>query len=139
MPDRTTTNLANLAAALKDLDARIRAAGIDGVPFSASAESLDGVSILDLTTRFGDLDLAFSPAAFSAGFQRLQEGATSMTIDGLTVLVASLDDVIASKEAAGRDKTSRRGPGSSSFVSSKTLTAAADEQSSARPLRSHGE
>jgi hypothetical protein len=46
-----------------------------------------------------DLDLAFSPAGFSAGFQSLREGATTRTIDGLTVLVASLDDVIASKEA----------------------------------------
>ena len=34
-----------------------------------------------------------------------------MTIDGLTVLVASLDDVIASKEAAGRDKDFEALPG----------------------------
>ena len=104
VPDRTTTNLANLAAALKDLDARIRAAGTDGLPFSVSAEFLQGVNILNLTTRFGDLDLAFSPAGFSTGFESLREGATAMTIASLTVLVASLDDVIASKEAAGRDK-----------------------------------
>jgi hypothetical protein len=104
VPDRTTTNLANLAAALKDLDAGIRIADTDGLPFSASAEFLQGVSILNLATRFGDLDLAFSPAGFSAGFENLREGATAMTIAGLTVLVASLDDVIASKEAAGRDK-----------------------------------
>lgn len=104
VPDRTTTNLANLAVALKDLDAGIRTAVTDGLPFSASAEFLQGVSILNLATRFGDLDLAFSPAGFSAGFESLREGATAMTITGLTVLVASLDDVIASKEAAGRDK-----------------------------------
>lgn len=104
VPDRTTTNLANLAAALKDLDAGIRTADTDGLAFSASAEFLQGVSILNLATRFGDLDLAFCPAGFSAGFESLREGATAMTIAGLTVLVASLDDVIASKEAAGRDK-----------------------------------
>lgn len=104
LPDRTTTNLANLAAALKDLDGRIRAAGTDGLPFGVSAEFLQGFNILNLTTRFGDLDLAFSPAGFSTGFESLREGATAMTIAGLTVLVASLDDVIASKEAAERDK-----------------------------------
>ena len=66
--------------------------------------SLQGVSTLNLATCFGDLDLAFSPAGFSVGFESLREGATAMTIAGLTVLVASLDDVIASKEAAGPDK-----------------------------------
>jgi hypothetical protein len=104
VPDRTTTNLANLAAALNDLDARIRAAGTHGLPFSVSAESLQGVSVLNLTTRFGDLDLAFSPTGFASGFESLRASATSMAIEGVTVLVASLDDVIASKEAAGRDK-----------------------------------
>jgi hypothetical protein len=104
VPERTAGNLANLAAALQDLDARIRAAGTDGLPFSVSAESLGGVGVLNLTTRFGDLDLAFFPAGFSGGFQTLRNGAGAMTIDGLTIFVASLDDVIASKEAAGRDK-----------------------------------
>jgi hypothetical protein len=53
---------------------------------------------------FGDLDLAFSPSGFTAGFDALRPAATTMTIDGLSALVAALDDVIASKEAAGRDK-----------------------------------
>jgi acyl-CoA reductase-like NAD-dependent aldehyde dehydrogenase len=52
VPDRTITNLSNLAAALTDLDAKIRAAGTNGLPFSATAESLQGISVLDLTTRF---------------------------------------------------------------------------------------
>jgi hypothetical protein len=57
-----------------------------------------------LTTRFGDLDLTFAPSGFADGFEALREGALAMTIDGVRVLVARLDDVIASKEAAGRDK-----------------------------------
>ncbi|SON62878.1 hypothetical protein MSIMFI_04408 [Mycobacterium simulans] len=104
VPDRTARNLANLAAALNDLDAKIRAAGTDGLPFSATAGSLQGISVLNLTTRFGDLDLAFSPSGFSAGFNAMRPAATTMTVDGVSVLVASLDDVITSKEAAGRDK-----------------------------------
>jgi hypothetical protein len=47
VPDRTTTSLANPAAALKDLDGRIRAAGTDGLPFGVSAEFLQGFNILN--------------------------------------------------------------------------------------------
>jgi hypothetical protein len=104
VPHRTKNNLANLAAALKELDARVRASGNEPLPFSASAESLQGVNILNLTTRFGDLDVTFEPAGFATGFERLTDDASPMTIGGFTVLVASLDDVITSKEAAGRDK-----------------------------------
>lgn len=104
VPARARSNLANLAAALTDLDAKIRAAGTEALAFSASAESLQGLSVLNLTTRFGDLDLAFSPSGFADGFDALRVGATAMKVDGISVLVASLDDVIASKEAAGRDK-----------------------------------
>lgn len=100
VPERTRTNLSNLAAALKGMDAKIRAAGTHGLAFSASVESLRGVSVLNLTTRFGDLDLAFAPSGFAEGFTALRESATTMTIDGVRVL----DDVIASKEAAARDK-----------------------------------
>jgi hypothetical protein len=104
VPARPKPNLANLAAALTDLGAKIRAAGTEALPFSASAESLQGTSVLNLTTRFGDLDLTFAPSGFVDGFDALRVGATAMTIDGVRVLVASLDDVIASKEVAGRDK-----------------------------------
>jgi hypothetical protein len=54
--------------------------------------------------RFGDLGLAFSRSGFSTGFDALRLAATTMTIDGVSVPVASLDDVITSKEAAARDK-----------------------------------
>jgi hypothetical protein len=104
VPARLKPNLANLAAALTDLGAKVRVAGSEALPFRASAESLQGMSVLNLTTRFGDLDLTFAPSGFVDGFDALRVGATAMTIDGVRVLVASLDDVIASKEAAGRDK-----------------------------------
>jgi hypothetical protein len=104
VPARPKRNLANLAAALTELEAKIRAAGTEALPFSATAESLQGMSVLNLTTRFGELDLTFAPSGFLAGFDALRDGATEMTIDGVRVLVASLGDVIASKEAAGRDK-----------------------------------
>ena len=54
--------------------------------------------------RFGDLDLVIEPAGFPGGYDSLASGATVETIAGVDVQVATLDDVIASKEAAGRDK-----------------------------------
>lgn len=79
VPARPRPNLANLAAALTDLGAKIRAAGTEALPFSASAESLQGMSVLNLTTRFGDLDLTFAPSGFVDGFDALRVGATAMT------------------------------------------------------------
>ena len=61
---RPKPNLANLAAALTDLGAKIRAARTEALPFSASAEPLQGMSVLNLTTRFGDLDLTFAASGF---------------------------------------------------------------------------
>jgi hypothetical protein len=67
--------------------------------------SINSVSIVvSLSTRFGDLKLAFSPSGFSAGLDALRLAATTMTIDDVRVRVACLGDVITSKEAAGRDK-----------------------------------
>ena len=60
--------------------------------------------VVSLTARFGDLQLAFSPCGFSTGFDALRLAATTMTIDDVSVRVGSLDDVITSKEAAGRDE-----------------------------------
>lgn len=49
VPARARSNLANLAAALRELDAKIRAAGTKPLPFSASEDSLQGVRVLNLT------------------------------------------------------------------------------------------
>lgn len=104
-PDRSRQNLANLATALHELGARVRVdADTDPLPFSATAESLQNIRVLNLTTAYGDLDLAFEPAGFPSGFDGLGPGSTAETIGGVTVQVASLDDIITSKEAAGRDK-----------------------------------
>jgi hypothetical protein len=60
--------------------------------------------VVSLTTRFGDLDLASSPSGFSTCFDALRRASTTMTIEDVSVLVASLDNVITSKGAAGRDE-----------------------------------
>lgn len=103
-PQTGRDNLLRLADALDDLDARIRVEGEpDGVPFDRSAEMLERVGLLNLVTRAGALDLCMTPAGTS-GYDDLRRGAEEIVIRGLHVPLASLADVIRSKEAAGREK-----------------------------------
>ena len=70
-PEARPANLDRLAAALRVLEARV--GHIDtpqGLPFSYDATSLAAESSWDLTTPFGDLDIAFTPAG-STGYGRL--------------------------------------------------------------------
>ena len=98
-------NLGRLAQALRELDARIRVDDWDeSLPFDSSAESLRGISMLNLRTAAGDLDLTFTPSAFPDGYNDLVRDAQPHTIGDITVNVAAIDDVIASKKAAGRPK-----------------------------------
>jgi hypothetical protein len=103
-PAAGAANLARLSAALTDLNARIRVDGIaEGLPFSHDATSLAHMTTLNLITRFGDLDIAFDPAGVT-DYSQWENGATLATVLGVPVQVASLDDIIQSKEAADRDK-----------------------------------
>jgi hypothetical protein len=103
-PARDPENLERLAAALTELDARVRTPDVvEGVPFARDAIFLAGIELLNLVTRLGDLDLTFVPAG-TAGYPELAPRATPMTIHGVTIAVAALEDVIRSKEAANRPK-----------------------------------
>src|SRR5215470_6449198 len=55
--------------------------------------------LLHLTTRYGDLDLSFRPAG-TEGFSELAPRSLTVEIRGVPVAVATLEDVIRSKEAA---------------------------------------
>ena len=107
-PARDPANLESLAAALRALDARIRTDQVpDGLPFDRSAGFLRNLGpdgILNLTTRAGALDVSFIPAG-TAGYDDLKRDAVMMdAAEGVSILVASLADVIRSKSAAGREK-----------------------------------
>ena len=109
-PARDAPNLEALALALREMKARIRAPDApEGLPFACDAAFLAGVSLLNLVTRFGDLDLAFTPSG-TGGYADLIEHAVRMPLEGSTVPVASLEDVIRSKEAANRPKDQRTLP-----------------------------
>ena len=103
-PDSDPGNMAHLSAALHGLDARIRTPEEPtGLAFSHEARSLAAVAVWNLVTRAGDLDISFVPSG-TQGFGDLRRDAGMVTIHGVAVQVASLADVVRSKEAAGRDK-----------------------------------
>lgn len=103
-PSPERTNLARLASALYALESAIRVEGVpEGLPFDCSAATLARASILNLTTCHGNLDLAFTPAG-TRGFEDLKRDAVEIAIHDTPVVVATLADVIRSKEAADRAK-----------------------------------
>jgi hypothetical protein len=108
-PARDRANLERLARALEEMQARIRTVVPDGVPFPFDATFLSNVELLNLQTRFGDLDLSFVPAG-TGGYDDLIQNAVEIRIRGVTVRVASLEDVIRSKESANRPKDHRSLP-----------------------------
>lgn len=103
-PENELDNLERLAAALEELGARLRVPGglTEGVPLPIDPRLLAQSDLWSLTTDAGDLDLVFTPAG-TAGYSDLRRDALELDL-GVSVLVASLRDVIRSKEAAGRPK-----------------------------------
>lgn len=104
-PDRA--NLERLALALKDLEARLRTTTEqEGVVMPFDPALLESAKVWTLATKHGDLDLVMAPAG-TGGYPDLIRDAEELRIavdPELRVNVASLADVIRSKEAAGRDK-----------------------------------
>lgn len=109
-PAADRENLEALAFALREMKARIRAPDVPaGLPFACDAAFLGGVTLVNLVTRFGDLDLSFTPSG-TGGYGDLSQRAVRVTLGGLSVPVAALEDVIRSKEAANRPKDQRTLP-----------------------------
>lgn len=95
-------NLERLAAALKDLDAKVYTESVpEGLAFDRSAAALGRARTWNLVTTAGRLDLAFLPDG-TAGYEDLAKGAEKFEAFGVHFLAASLDDIIRSKEATGR-------------------------------------
>jgi hypothetical protein len=104
VPESTPDNLERLSAALDELHARVwTVAEPEGVPFDHGPRSLATVEIWNLVTDHGRLDITFVPSGTS-GYTDVARDASHLKILGAEVDVASLADVIRSKEAAGREK-----------------------------------
>jgi hypothetical protein len=100
--ERSPENLVRLAAALRQLGAELRGVPED-VPFRLDAKTLAAGDHFTFTTKAGNLDCLGIPAGVG-GFDELLRDATSFDLDGLDVNVASIDDLIRMKRAAGRPK-----------------------------------
>ena len=102
-------NYARLSAALTELDARVRAEGVAPQPFAHDADSLAAATVWNLSTRHGDLDITSVPAGTS-GYDDLRREAFEIELRGVRIQLASLADIVRSKEAAGREKDRRALP-----------------------------
>jgi hypothetical protein len=99
---RDDPNLERLADALRALDAKLRGAPED-VPFQLDARTLRAGANFTFKTPHGSLDILGDPSG-APPYERLKADSTEEEIDGELVRVASLDHLIAMKEAAGRTK-----------------------------------
>lgn len=101
-PARETSNLERLASALRELEARVFTESVpEGLPFDCTAEALARAEIWNLATSAGRLDLAFLPAG-TGGYDDLVRTALEYEVFGVRLRVASLEDIIRSKEASDR-------------------------------------
>ena len=120
-PGRDTENLERLSRALADLEARIRVDVLEeGLPFAHDADSLARIDMLNLTCPAGDFDIVFRPAGSPSGYDDLVPRSVWITVGNQDVRVASLSDVVRSKEEAGRDKDIRVLPVLRRFIRDRT-------------------
>ncbi len=99
---RAADNLERLAALLRDLGATLRGAPPD-LPFILDARSLAAGGNFTFDTDLGSVDILAFPSGAPA-YEVLRANAMEITVEGRRVLVASLDHLVAMKEAAGRPK-----------------------------------
>ena len=95
-------NLGRLAGALESL-AAIRREMPPGRSAPIDARALRAGDVFTLTTRYGDLDLLAHPDP-GLDFEALVSHSIAAEVLGVEVRVASLDDLMAMKRAAGRPK-----------------------------------
>jgi hypothetical protein len=103
-PARDVPNLDRLAMALRNLDAKVY-----GMPdevaksFRLDGKTLANGSAWKFVTSYCEVDVALDPDG-THGYEDLVRDAAIARVGGLEVPVASLADVVRSKEAANRDK-----------------------------------
>jgi hypothetical protein len=101
-PAKDAENLRRLAKALQELDARVYTESVpEGLPFDCSPSMLARTDLWSLVTSAGRLDIAFVPSG-TDGYADLMDDAVPFDVFGVRLNVASLEDIIRSKEAADR-------------------------------------
>ena len=102
VPADEPSNLKRLTDALVDMEAEVLFAG--PVLRFADGDWLHASKIWNFDTKYGRFDVLFVPSG-SGGYSSLIAGARRAEVaDGVTPFVASIEDLIAMKESAGRAK-----------------------------------
>lgn len=123
--ERSDGNLRRLGTALGRLEARLRGPD-EEVPFTPDAATLSAGDQFTFTTAAGNLDCLGTPAG-TDGFRRLERDAATFEVEGVAILVASIEDLIRMKLAAGRPKD---------LIEVEVLRAVRDRSNEERPGRS---
>jgi len=101
-PARDIENLGRLAAALRELGARVYTEPVpEGLPFSCDAATLARANLWNLVTEAGRVDVVFQPSG-TAGFEDLTRSAITFQVFGVEIRAASLGDILRSKLASNR-------------------------------------
>jgi len=99
---RASANFERLAAALRDVHAKLRGVK-EELPFRLDARALAAGDSFTFKSDVGDLDCLGTPTG-TGGYDDLRASAELVDVDGLKVWVTSLADLIEMKRAAGRNK-----------------------------------
>jgi hypothetical protein len=102
MYSRDRANLERLAKLLQDLGATLRGAPPD-LPFLLDADTLEAGGNFTFDTTHGALDILAYPEG-APKYEDVRKAAVRIDYAGRSVRVASLDHLIAMKDAAGRRK-----------------------------------
>jgi hypothetical protein len=100
---RDEENLERMAEALSSLHARLRGAP-PGVPFILDAKTLKMGDHFTFVTDAGSIDILGHPSGVPGGYDEVERAADEIDLGGFRVKVASVDDLIRMKRAAGRPK-----------------------------------
>jgi len=103
-PEDGPDNLARLASALRELDARVYTEAVpEGLAFDCSGATLARADTWNLVTSAGRIGVTFRPAG-TDGYGDLAQTADHFEVFGVELAAARLEDILRSKLAADRPK-----------------------------------
>lgn len=108
VPALRKANLESLANALNEMHARVQVTDEpDGIEMSFTGKDLQrwivDFGFLNLTTDYGRLDILYRPGGTN-GYQDLAANAEVLDLGDFEIRVASLEDIIRSKQTVARDR-----------------------------------